>query len=478
MCEFKGQTVEMLLKKYPPWGLPGQKDTLRRALASFQRTIVVLDDDPTGTQTVFDVPVVTGWSTELLREELEKRPRMLFVLTNSRALTAGQSEALHRELVRNLLVAAETCGREILIISRSDSTLRGHFPLETETIRQEVERWDHRPVDGEILCPFFLEGGRYTVENIHYLEENGLLKPVGESEFALDKTFGYRSSHLGHWVEEKTSGAYREADVTYITLEDLRQGESTIIREKLASAHGFQKIVVNAVCYAHLERFVPELLGVIQSGKRYILRTASSILRVLAGCEESRILSSEDLTDRKNARGGVVLVGSHVKKTTRQLERLLQNSAVQPIEFNQHLVLDAPAFQSEICRVSCAVDEKIRAGKSVAVFTRRERLDLNTTDKEKELRLAVQISNGVIRIISSLKVRPSFIVAKGGITSSDVATKGLSIQRAVVLGQILPGVPVWLAGPESRFPGMPYVIFPGNVGGEDGLLEAVQKLSP
>ena len=173
-----------------------------------------------------------------------------------------------------------------------------------------------------------------------------------------------------------------------------------------------------------------------------------------------------------------MLVGSHVKKTTRQLERLLQNSAVQPIEFNQHLVLDAPAFQSEIWRVSCAVDEKIRTGKSVAVFTRRERLDLNTADKEEELRLATQISDGVIRIISSLKVRPRFIVAKGGITSSDVATKGLSIQRAMVLGQILPGVPVWRAGPESRFPSMPYVIFPGNVGGEDGLLEAVQKLSP
>lgn len=478
MCEFKGQTVETLLKKYPPWELQGQKDTLQQALASFQRTAVVLDDDPTGTQTVFDVPVVAGWSTELLREELEKRPRMLFVLTNSRALTAGQSEALHRELAKNLLAAAETCGREILLISRGDSTLRGHFPLETETLRQEIERWDHRPVDGEILCPFFLEGGRYTAGNIHYLEENGLLKPVGESEFALDKTFGYRSSHLGRWVEEKTSGAYREADVTYITLEDLRQRESDAIREKLASAHGFQKIVVNAVSYADLERFVPELLGAIQSGKRYILRTASSILRVLAGCEESRILSSEDLADWKNARGGIVLVGSHVKKTTRQLERLLQNSAVQPIEFNQHLVLDAPAFQSEIWRVSCAVDEKIRTGKSVAVFTRRERLDLNTADKEEELRLATQISDGVIRIISSLKVRPRFIVAKGGITSSDVATKGLSIQRAMVLGQILPGVPVWRAGPESRFPSMPYVIFPGNVGGEDGLLEAVQKLSP
>lgn len=80
--------------------------------------------------------------------------------------------------------------------------------------------------------------------------------------------------------------------------------------------------------------------------------------------------------------------------------------------------------------------------------------------------------------VSNLQSRPNFVVAKGGITSSDVATKGLMIRRAMVLGQILPGIPVWRAGPESKFPGMPYVIFPGNVGGETALLESVQKLTP
>ena len=116
------------------------------------------------------------------------------------------------------------------------------------------------------------------------------------------------------------------------------------------------------------------------------------------------------------------------------------------------------------------------SGRSVAVYTRREQLDLNTTDKEEELRLATRISDGVVQIISGLQMRPNFIIAKGGITSSDVATKGLGILRAQVMGQILPGIPVWKAGDESKFPGMPYVIFPGNVGADTALLEAVQKL--
>lgn len=128
--------------------------------------------------------------------------------------------------------------------------------------------------------------------------------------------------------------------------------------------------------------------------------------------------------------------------------------------------------------ISEAAEALIRGGKHVLVATRRQRLDLGNGDKEAELALAERISQGLVQVVSNLQSRPNFVVAKGGITSSDVATKGLMIRRAMVLGQILPGIPVWRAGPESKFPGMPYVIFPGNVGGETALLESVQKLTP
>lgn len=476
MNSFAGQTIAQVRERYPVYETEKLKSVLTRELAGFDRTVVVLDDDPTGTQTVSGVPVVTSWEESLLREELASRPRMLFILTNSRALTAAQSQKLHRELAENLLAAADACGRKFLLVSRGDSTLRGHFPLETQTLRQVLESHGMR-VDGEILCPFFQEGGRYTAGNVHYLEEDGVLKPVGESEFAADKTFGYHSSHLGEWIEEKTEGAYPAERVRYITLEDLREENRQQIRAVLSQVRNFEKIVVNAISYEDLECFVPELLWAISSGKTFLLRTAASILRVLAGCRGG-VLPREELTDTENANGGIVIVGSHVKKTTRQLECLLEEGSVLPLEFNQHLVLDPKAFNREIQRVSDAADTAISRGENVAIFTRRERLDLNSSDKEDELRLATRISEGVVQIIADLKVRPNFIIAKGGITSSDVATQGLSLRRAMVMGQILPGIPVWRTGQESKFPDMPYVIFPGNVGDEYSLLEAVKKLSP
>ena len=112
----------------------------------------------------------------------------------------------------------------------------------------------------------------------------------------------------------------------------------------------------------------------------------------------------------------------------------------------------------------------------MVVFTRRDRLDLDTDEKDRQLEVSVRISDALTSVIEKLTARPAFIIAKGGITSSDVGTKALGVRRAIVMGQIRPGIPVWLTGPESKFPGMPYVIFPGNVGMENTLLEVVEVL--
>lgn len=79
-------------------------------------------------------------------------------------------------------------------------------------------------------------------------------------------------------------------------------------------------------------------------------------------------------------------------------------------------------------------------------------------------------------LVGRLTVTPAFVIAKGGITSSDVGTKALAVKKANVLGQIRPGIPVWQTGEESRFPSVPYVIFPGNVGDDSTLKEAVEIL--
>lgn len=473
------KTLELLLQRYPPYQDAAQvRRTLEEALASFERTIVVLDDDPTGTQTVRELPVVTNWETETLRRELERQPRMLFILTNSRSLSSEKTRQLHTELAENLVRASRQAGREFLLVSRGDSTLRGHFPLETETLRQVLENETGAHFDGEILCPFFPEGGRYTAGDIHYLTEGERLIPVGESEFAKDPTFGYESSHLGAWVEEKTGGAYPASGVHSVTLEQLRSRDHGAILETLCAARNFQKIIVNAVSYEDLRVFVPVLYEAMGAGHSFMLRTASAILKVMSGCSEDTVCTREELLDRENPNGGLVIAGSHVKKATGQLASLRASGQMEFLEFNQHLVLEPARFEAEITRVSEAAERLIRSGKHVLVATRRQRLDLGNGDKEAELALAERISQGLVQVVSNLQSRPSFVVAKGGITSSDVATKGLKIRRATVLGQILPGIPVWRCGAESRFPGLVYVVFPGNVGGETALLESVRKLIP
>ncbi|HHT88534.1 MAG TPA: hydroxyacid dehydrogenase [Clostridiales bacterium] len=451
---------------------------LINALKNSRHKIVVLDDDPTGVQTVHGVHVYTDWSISSIKQGFEEENSIFFILTNSRGFTEEETIRVHQEIASNIVAAAKETGRKFIVISRGDSTLRGHYPVETEVLKNKIEELTGDKIDGEVIIPFFLEGGRYTINNVHYVLENDTLVPAGKTEFAMDRTFSYSSSHLGEWVEEKSKGAYSKDSVTYISLDELRARDYEGICNKLTGVNDFNKIVVNSIDYYDVKVFVTALMKAISEGKNYIFRSAAALTKVIGGISDKPLLTREELVNTKNKNGGIIMVGSHVKKTTQQLENLKNLDGIKFIEFNQHLVLDDEAFEAEIKRVIKEAEDNISAGQTVAVYTRRERFDLNTGNKEDELRLSIKISDAVTRIISDLSVRPNFIIAKGGITSSDIGTKGLKVKRALVLGQILHGIPVWLTGEESKFPGMPYVIFPGNVGTPTSLLEAVKIMLP
>lgn len=450
---------------------------LNRELADFGRKVVVLDDDPTGVQTVYDVSVYTDWNQEAVLEGFREENRMFFLMTNSRGFTAARTAQVHKEIAEGMVKASGETGKDFIAISRSDSTLRGHYPLEPQTLKEELERLTGKRFHGEIIFPFFKEGGRYTIHDIHYVKEGGKLVPAGMTEFAKDKSFGYHSSHLGDWCEEKTGGAYSSDKMVYISLEDLRTMDYERIVQQLRDVENFNKVIVNAIDYVDVKIFCIALIRAIREGKEFIIRSAAAVTKVLGGVPDRPLLKKEELVSRDNKNGGIVIAGSHVNKTTRQLEELKKcRYPVEMIEFNQHLIVTPKGLAPEVDRVVALVNEKIQRGKTVAVYTRRERFDLDTDDKEKQLGISVEISDAVTSIIAKLSVRPNFIIAKGGITSSDVGTKALKVKRAVVMGQIKPGIPVWMTGAESRFPDMPYIIFPGNVGEDTTLREAVEEL--
>lgn len=451
-------------------------DLLAQELRQLGRKIIVLDDDPTGVQTVHGVSVYTDWSPESIEQGFAEEHPLFFILTNSRGMIASETEAVHRQIARQIAEVADKRNQPFMLISRGDSTLRGHYPLETQTLRETIEAQTEIVFDGEVLLPFFQEGGRYTVDNIHYVQYGTELVPAGETEFARDRTFGYRSSHLGEWVEEKSGGAYTAADTTYITLESIRALEIDLIAGQLQRVTDFRKVVVNAVDYVDVKIFAIALLRALKAGKQFLFRTAAAFTKVIGGISDKPCLTREELIAEETGTGGLILVGSHVKKTTEQLAELQNNPAIRFIQLDSHLVLEPARFQAEVDRVVARCEELIASGETVAVYTRRERLDLGPDKQEEELQLSVNISDAVTSIVQRLTVRPRYIIAKGGITSSDIGTKGLRVRRATVAGQIKPGVPVWKTGAESKFPGIAYVIFPGNVGTTMTLRETVEIL--
>ncbi|MEW6979352.1 four-carbon acid sugar kinase family protein [Bacillus pumilus] len=447
-----------------------------QALSHFQHKIIVLDDDPTGIQTVHGVSVFTDWSEESIEAGFLEDSRMFFILTNSRSMTEKETAAAHETIASTIVKVAERLHQDFIIVSRGDSTLRGHFPLETEVLRTTIEQRSSFQFDGEIILPFFQEGGRFTINNIHYVQEGHDLIPAGDTEFARDRTFGFQSSHLGEWIEEKSGGTFTKKNTTYISLEDIRALRIDQIKEQLMTVKDFQKVAVNAGDYDDVKVFVTALIDATQAGQQFIFRSAAALTKVLGGIHDQSLLTRKDLIQEESPNGGLIMVGSHVKKTTEQLRALQQNKEIAFIEFNTHLVLEPKEFQEEIDRVIEQTEMLLASGQSVAVYTRRERLDLGDNRQEEELKLSVQISDAVTSIVQRLTIRPKYLIAKGGITSSDIGTRGLSVKRATVAGQIKPGIPVWQTGEESKFPFISYVIFPGNVGSKDTLKEAVEIL--
>lgn len=444
------------------------------------RVLLVLDDDPTGTQSVADLPVLMDWTPESLGWALDQGRPAVYVMTNTRSLAASEAERRNVEVARNALVAAAVRGIELCFVSRSDSTLRGHFPLETDVLAREIEVFTGRAVDGVLLVPAFGDAGRVTVGGVHYAGAAGSYVPVGQSEFARDATFGYASSDLRDWVAEKSEGRIPAEGVASIDLTVLRTARAEVARILGSLRHG-QPVVVDIVTENDLRLLAEAVLDAQDAGGVFVVRAGPPFPRALVGQAPHPPLRPDDLAAirqgglAEDARGGLVVVGSHVALTTSQLEALVARRDPVRIELDVAAVLDAEAdaYVSEVAARAAAA----LATEDVVVNTSRLRVD--GSDKDASLAIARRVSTALIEVVRQvLAVRPPrFVVAKGGITSSDVAARGLGITRAMVRGPMLPGiVSLWepVDGPAR---GIPYVVFAGNVGGPESLADVVDLLS-
>ena len=261
----KSETLSRLPEEWPVDLLPA----IQSLLHAESTKIVVLDDDPTGTQTVHDVPVLTGWKPAELTDELQKPGAVFYLLTNSRSLQPEETRTLTFEIGQNLFHASQAVNKKLILISRSDSTLRGHFPVEIDVLAEGFGE----KFDACLIIPFFLEGGRLTIDNVHYVAHDDSLTPAGETEFSRDATFGYQSSNLCEWVQEKTANKICADDVAVISIDDLRLRGPERVLDLLLRLKDAQMCIVNAASYRDLEVLVLALLKAENQGKRFIFRS-------------------------------------------------------------------------------------------------------------------------------------------------------------------------------------------------------------
>ncbi len=434
-----------------------------------QPKIIVIDDDPTGSQTVHSCLLLLRWDIDTLKRGLQDNIPILFILSNTRAMTPEQAEATTREICQNLKAAiAETNVKDFLVVSRSDSTLRGHYPIETDVISSELGDFD-----AHFLTPAFFEGGRVTIDSTHYLLIDGVKTPVAETEFARDSVFGYSHSYLPDYVQEKTGYGIEAEDVIKLTLADIRNGQ---VDKQLLALKNNQCVVVDGENQADFNLFARAVLKATGEGKRFLFRSAASLLTSLAQLGQQPISPEKMGSYKPTDRPGVVLVGSHVQKTTQQLNRLLKEDEVIGIEVDVLRLREEPQAKDVILQETLnKLTQAFDGGKTPVIYTSRE--ELSFTDVQQRLEFGKKVSALLMDVVKGLPESISFLISKGGITSNDVLSVGLDLTLARLLGQILAGCSVIRTEADHpQFANLPVVLFPGNVGERDSLVAVWSRL--
>ncbi|CAN5743438.1 four-carbon acid sugar kinase family protein [soil metagenome] len=434
-----------------------------------QPKIIVLDDDPTGSQTVHSCLLLLKWDVETLTLGLQDAAPIFFVLTNTRSLTPEAAKAVTAEVCENLKLAlAKTHTPNFLLVSRSDSTLRGHYPVETDAIAQHLG-----PFDAHFLTPAFFEGGRVTLDSTHYIESDGKRTATHDTEFAKDSVFGYSTSYLPDYVAEKTKGKIPASQVERFLLNDIRQGSL----DRLMNLHDNQCVAVDSQQQSDLDTFAKDLIAAAAQGKKFLFRSAASLLTALAKLPPQPT-PPEEMNRITRSSSGAIIIGSHVTKTTQQLQKLLEVPGIKGIELDVARLKENPeTSHDELLREVTSQIEHIHAsGQTPAVYTSRK--ELTFSDAQTRLAFGEAVSTLLMDIVKSLPSDIGFLMSKGGITSNDTLSKGLSLTSARLLGQVIPGVSiVTTAADHPQFANLPVVLFPGNVGDDDGLALAYQRLA-
>jgi len=414
--------------------------------------VVVLDDDPTGTQAASGVTVLFDASVDGIVEAL-RADGAVYVQTNSRAIDEAAAVALARVLRERILAAEAVLGEPILVVLRGDSTLRGHVFAESDVFADGAGRI--------LLVPAFPGGGRTTIDAVHRVRIDGVDTPVGETEFARDPVFGYRSSNLVEWVAERGARA-----AVPVPLGALRSSDGAAVADAIAAAAPGEVVVPDVETDADVALIHRGLLAATAAGVPVVVRCAAT----LAARTADRL--SDGLLERPIARpapaGVLVVCGSHTGAAGAQLARLTAALGEPPVVVPTDAAFADPTAAGAVA--AAAVAQRLAARGIAVLASERERRAEDDT-----LAHGDAVMRALMAAARELAPRVGTIVSKGGITSAEVGRVAFGADRARVRGQVAAGISVFdlptADGPRVQ------VVVPGNVGGPDTLVDVVGALA-
>lgn len=426
---------------------------------------IVLDDDPTGTQSATGVTVLLDLSEQTLERDLEEAlagADSVYVQTNSRALPPDEAVALARRVQAAGLAVGGRFGAQMRFVLRGDSTLRGHVFAETEVFLEDAVM---------LFVPAFPDGGRTTRDGMHLVRIDGQDVPAHETEYAEDPVFGFTTGYLPDYVE-RASGRRGVP----VPLADVRAG---VLERALTAAEPGDVVLPDAVTDEDIALIDRAVDAAAEHGSRIVVRSASPLAAHLAGvASEGRLpLPLERPT------GETLLVcGSHTAGATAQLAQVTRRFGEPALIDTEAALTDPASAGHEAADAVASVGTAARAA-TAAPATQTEHapplLRLSTERQRSAshgtLDHGERVMAALTTAVADLLPRVGTVISKGGITSAEVARAGLGARTAHVLGQILPGVSAWrLSARDGRE--LLYIVVPGNVGDQDTLVRVLEAV--
>lgn len=454
-------------------------EQLRRAIEESNvdsgRVFVILDDDPTGSQTVHDIPVITDWSRESIEWGFKQGVNAFFILTNSRSLSKVAAQKLVDEVVKSVAATAKELNATYSFFLRGDSTLRGHFLQEIE-IAKGAKSLESSRKQIVIFAPAYFEAGRITRGNTQLVWQNDAWVPVSETDYSRDSNFGYKSSNLADYIQEKSVDGKAIA-TQEVSLDAIRNQSPRELAESFIDASPETIFIINAEENRDLALLSLAATIAESAGVEIIYMGAPSLVSARIANSRRDPLGAQELFLKSSKEGhGLIVVGSHVSLTSLQvlgLRTLLPSQNFVELEISP--LLDEKTRQDEITRCITALKNILTSDEAVLITSREE---IKGTGNLSTIDISQLIANSIVEISSGVlkESRVSWVLAKGGITSNDMLTKVTKMKRATVLGQLFPGiVSVWAPSSDSKseLNNFPVIVFAGNVGTQDSLKDAV-----